>query len=189
MLKQNEFEAMVKNSLEDIKDLILDGKNKEALDRIAVYRNCIEFLDKTREISSLLELTAKGNLEQEIIEAKIRAEIEAELKAKAEIEAKVQAEAKKKAKLEAEAKAKAEMEAKIRAKIEAEMKAETAKTMPSLETDPKVAPDTKEPTDEELRAAMKKMSLEEQESEEAPAKTTKEGLAKKLNSTFDKYFK
>jgi len=189
MLKQNEFEAMVKNSLEEIKDLILDGKSQKALDEIEVYRYCVEFISRTKAVTDLLETTANENLEQEVMETKIRAEIEAELKAKAEIEAKVQAEAKKKAKLEAEAKAKAEMEAKIRAKIEAEMKAEAAKTMPSLETDPKVAPDTKEPTDEELRAAMKKMSLEEQESEEAPAKTTKEGLAKKLNSTFDKYFK
>ena len=124
MLKQNEFEAMVKIGLEEIRDLILGGRNEEAVKEIVVFRNCVEFMDRTIDVADLLESTAHENMVQETMEARIRSEVEAELKAKAEMEAKAKAEAEAKAKLEAEMAAKAAKEAEMKALAEANAKAE-----------------------------------------------------------------
>lgn len=120
MLRFNEFEATVNKIIEDVDNLISNGKEKEALAQVELFEKCLDYVIGAKEAMDLLALVAQNNIDQRLKD-ELMAEIEAERKKEAE-EEKLNAEkAKKEAAL---ARSKAAAEEKERAEAEQKAKAE-----------------------------------------------------------------
>ena len=160
--------------------------NKLSFVNDLIDNNTPIFEDDIAEAKAKAEAEAKAKAKAEA-EAKAKAEAEAKAKAKAEAEAKAKAkaEAEAKAKAEAEAKAKAEAEAKAKAKAEAEAK---AKAKAEAEAKAKAEAEAKAKAKAEAEAKAKaKAEAEAKAKAEAEAKANEELEADKLKGDFIDY--
>lgn len=113
LLNVEDVRRIIGQDLAEIKQLVLKGKDEEALEEAEVYVECLELFINSRVEIEKLTATAQAS-----IDAELEAEIRAELEEKNRIQAEEQA------KIDAANKIAAEQKAKLRAEVLAEIKAE-----------------------------------------------------------------